>query len=333
MQAAQLYKYDKNFKLKINEIPTPTPMANEVLVRVKFAAVNPLEQLIGTGKVRLMQDYALPTTMGNELSGIITAVGANVTDFRVGEAVYSRLPLNKIGAFAEFVAIDQQAVALKPQNLDFAHSAAVPLTGLTAYQGLQEELHVQPGERLLIPGGSGSFGQMSIPIAREMGLHVSVSGNVRSKAAVLASGATQYFDYRQENYWEKSAPVDAVIDTLGSKELSHELQIIKPGGKLLSLIMGPNRQFAQSHHLSWTKTALFSLAGARLDRQAKRVGAQYRFIFVRSDGAQLRKITQLVEREGIVPAVDPTEFRLADINQALSLVATGHPQGKVLIRL
>ncbi|WP_407887645.1 NADP-dependent oxidoreductase [Levilactobacillus sp. N40-8-2] len=332
MQAAQLHKYDKDFQLEVNDIPMPTPTADEVLVQVKFAAVNPLEMLIGTGSVKLIQDYKLPTTMGNELSGVVTEVGTNVIDFQVGDAIYSRLPLGKIGAFAEFVAIDQHAVALKPENLDFAHSAAVPLTGLTAYQGLHEELHAQPGERLMIPGGSGSFGQMAIPIAREMGLNVSVSGNARSKSAALANGVDQYFDYRQENYWEALAPVDYVIDTIGSKELDHERQVLKPGGKLLSLRMGPNRQFAQDQHLSWWKTILFSLAGARLDRRTKRIGAQYRFLFVRSDGNQLRKITQLVERENIVPAIDSTPFKLADINQALALVATGHPKGKVLIR-
>jgi len=332
MQAAQLNKYDKNFKLEVKDIPVPTPTANEVLVQVKFAAVNPLEMLIGTGSVKLIQDYPMPTTMGSELSGVVTAVGTNVTDFKAGDAVYSRLPLSKIGAFAEFVAIDQDAVALKPENLDFAHSAAVPLTGLTAYQGLHEELHAQSGDSVMIPGGSGSFGQMAIPIAREMGLTVSVSGNARSKEAALANGVDRYFDYRQENYWEELAPVDYVIDTIGPKELDHELKVLKSGGKLLSLRMGPNRHFAQSHHLSWLKTTLFSLAGARLDRQTKAVGAQYRFIFVRSDGAQLRKITELVERENIVPAIDSTEFKLADINQALELVATGHPKGKVLIQ-
>lgn len=332
MQAAQLTKYAKDFKLVINDIPVPQPGPTEVLVKVRVAAVNPLEQLIGTGSVKLIQDYAMPVTMGNEIAGVVAAVGASVTDFSLDDAVYARLALPKMGGFAEYVVVDQRDLAPMPTTLDFAHSAAVPLTGLTAYQGLHEELHAHPGQSVLIPGGSGSFGQLAIPLAQTLGLKVFVSGNARSREAVMRLGATQYFDYRQENYWEAMTPVDYVIDTVGPKELAHELEVLKPGGKLLSLKMGPNRQFAKDHDLPWWKTALFSLVGRRLDAQVKQAGGQYRFIFVRSDSQQLRAVTKIVEQEHLVPAIDPTVFKLTDVNAALDLVATGHPQGKVLIR-
>lgn len=332
MQAAQLLKYDKNFKLVVKDIPRPTPADNEVLVRVKAATVNPLEKLIGTGYVKLMEKYSLPVTMGNELSGVVESVGKNVTEFKIGDEVYSRLPLNKIGAFAEYAVIDYRAVAMKPTALNFVHSAAVPLTGLTAYQGLTGELGARPGESVMIPGGSGSFGQMAIPIAKEMGLRVMVSGNARSKQSVLDMGAEQYFDYREQNYWEHLEPVNYVIDTVGKKELDHELQVLKPNGRLLSLIMLPNGQFAKDHHMPFWKTALFAVAGHSIDRKAKKFKADYRFIFVRSDGEQLKKITKIVEKHSIKPAVDPTEFKLADINRAIDYVTNGHPKGKVVIR-
>ncbi|MFC6175302.1 NADP-dependent oxidoreductase [Companilactobacillus huachuanensis] len=331
MQAAQLMKYDKNFKLVVKDIAIPTPNKNEVLVKVKVAAVNPLEMLIGTGSVKLIQDYKMPLTMGNELSGVIESVGKNVDNFNIGDEVYSRLPLTKIGAFAEYVAVDYRAIALKPKNLDFVHSAAVPLTGLTAYQGVTEELQAQSGQSVMIPGGSGSFGQMAIPIAKQLGLKVMVSGNARSKQSSLEMGVDQYFDYRKENYWEHLKDIDYVIDTIGKKEFDHELQILKPRGRVLSLIMGPNRQFAKNRHLSFLKTTLFSIAGSPIDKQARKSDVDYRFIFVRSDGEQLKKITQIVETNQIKPAVDPTEFKLADINEALNYVATGHPKGKVVI--
>jgi len=332
MQAAQLDKYDKQFKLVVRDIPTPTPSANEVLVKVRYAAVNPLEMLIGTGSVKLIQNYQMPVTMGNEISGEVMGVGANVDDYQVGDAVYARLPLPQQGGFAEYVAVDQAALAPMAKTLDFAHAAAVPLTGLTAYQGLHEELGAKSGQSVMIPGGSGSFGQMAIPLAKQMGLEVSVSGNAGAREGVMDLGATNYFDYRQENYWEKLAPVDYVIDTIGPKEFAHELQVLKPGGRVLSLRMGPNRQFAKDHQLSWWKTALFTLAGRNFDKQAASVGADYRFIFVRSDGEQLREITQVVEENQIEPAIDPTVFHLTDINQALDLVANGRPKGKVLIQ-
>jgi len=332
MQVAQLDRYAADFKLVVRTIPTPVPAENEVLVKVKAAAVNPLDNLIGTGQLKLIQNYSLPVTMGNEIAGVVTAVGRLVTDIEVGAAVYARLPIAKMGGFAEYVAVDQDAVALKPTNLDFEHSVAVPLTGLTAYQGLTENLQATAGDTVLIPGGSGSFGQLAIPIATKLGLNVLVSGNARGRDKALKLGATDYFDYRQVNYWDAVSSVDAVIDTLGKSELAHELAVLKPGGKLLSLRMGPNRQFAKANHFAAWKRALFTLAGAALDHQAKKAGASYQFIFVRSEGQQLRQVTKIVEEQAIVPEIEETVFRLADINAAIKLVNTGHPHGKVIIR-
>lgn len=331
MKAAQLQKYDKNAVLQINEIPIPVITNNQVLVKVNVAAVNPLENLITSGSVKLIQDYQLPTTMGNELTGTIEKIGKTVTGFSVGDKIYTRLPLDHIGAFAEYVAVDQNAIATLPANLDFSTGAAAPLTGLTAYQGLHEELAANPGKTLFIPGGSGSFGQMAIPIAKDLGLKVIVSGNSRAKEQTLAIGADQYLDYKTENYWELLHDVDYVIDTLGTGEIEHELSIMKKGGKLLSLKAGPNKRFAVDHNLTGWKRLLFSLAGRKIDKQAANARVEYHFIFVRSDGAQLKEITKIIEKNKIVPAVDPKEFQLEDINQAISYMTNGHPKGKVLI--
>lgn len=122
------------------------------------------------------------------------------------------------------------------------------------------------------------------------------------------------------------------MDTLGPSEFDHELSIIKSGGRLLSLRTGPNKRFAEHMGLPGWKQKLFTIAGAKYDHKAKKKKIQYHFIFVRSDGEQLKKITKIIEDNGIVPAVDPTEFHIEDINEALKLVATGHPKGKVIIR-
>jgi len=331
MKAAQLLKYDKNAKLRINELPIPEINDNEVLVKVKVAAVNPLENLITTGSVKLIQDYKLPAIMGNELTGVIEKVGSSVKDFKTGDKIYTRLPLNKIGAFAEYVAVDHKAIALLPSNLDFSTGAAAPLTGLTAYQGLHEELNAEAGKTIFIPGGSGSFGQMAVPIAKQLGLKVIVSGNARSREQVMSIGADQYLDYKTENYWDILRNVDYVIDTLGAKEIDRELSIMKPGGRLLSLKAGPNKQFAIDHHLPAWKKFLFSLVGRKIDKKANAAGIEYHFIFVRGDGKQLQEITKIIEQNNIVPAIDSKEFKLADINEAINYMTTGHPKGKVLI--
>ena len=212
-------------------------------------------------------------------------------------------------------------------------AAAIPLTALTAWQGLVDVLEAQAGQTLLITGGSGSFGQMAVPIARELGLRVMVTGNARAREEFLAMGVERYIDYRQENYWEVVPGVDLVIDTLGAGEFEHELSVLKRGGRLLSLRTSPNGEFARRNGFPWYKRALFTLAGMKYDRAARRQGKEYRFLFVHADGEQLRRITELVECEHIVPAIDPHCFSLEEINDALRLVAEGPLRGKVIIRM
>ncbi|MBM5606903.1 NADP-dependent oxidoreductase [Listeria ivanovii] len=332
MKAAQISKYSKELHANITEIPIPPILDTQVLIKVKAAAVNPLEILNITGSVKLIQNYSMPFTLGNELTGIIEKVGDNVQGFKVGDAVYTRLPIEHIGAFAEYVAVDATAIWFLPSHLDFVTGAAVPLTGLTAYQSLHEKLNAKAGQTVFIAGGSGSFGQMAIPIAKSMGLNVIVSGNITAKERTLAVGADRFIDYKTENYWEVLEPVDFVIDTLGASEFERELAIIKSGGRLLSLITGPNKNFAISQGLPKWKQFLFGLAGSKYDKKAKEKNIEYYFIFVRADGKQLEQVSKIVEKNQIIPAINPTKFQLEDINQALELVANGHPEGKVIIR-
>lgn len=333
MKAAQINKYSKNIKVSLNEIPVPEVGDFEVLVNVKAAAVNPLEILILTGSVRLIHNYSMPLTLGNECSGIVEKVGNKVKDFQKGDRVYTRLPLSKIGAFAEYVAVDQDALAKMPVGYDFSAASAIPLTGLTAYQGIVEELEAKPGETVLIPGGSGSFGQMAVPIAKALGLKVIVTGNARARDRLVSLGADQYIDYKKENYWEKLSEIDYVIDTLGAAEFEHELSVLKKGGRLLSLRTGPNKTFAVRNHFFGLKKLLFTLAGSKYDKEARKQGKEYRFLFVRSDGAQLQKITKIVEKQHIIPAIDSRIFSLTQVGDALQLVAKGALNGKVIIQL
>lgn len=333
MKAVQIKNYSKNIDTILTDIPKPQISDFEVLIQIKAAAVNPLEILILTGSVKLIQDYPMPLTLGNECSGIVEQVGSKVSGFRKGDRVYTRLPLNKIGAFAEYVAVDQEAIAKMPEGYDFNTAAAIPLTGLTAYQAIVEELEAKPGQTLLIPGGSGSFGQMAVPIAKDLGLRVIVTGNARAKEQFLAMGAERYLDYKTENYWEVLSDVDHVIDTLGPDEFEHELAVLKKGGRLVSLRTGPNKAFAQRNHFTGLKRQLFTLAGSKYDRTAKKQGKEYRFVFVRSDGAQLQKITEIVEKQQIKPAIDSRVFSLDQANEALQLVARGPLNGKVVIEL
>lgn len=245
-----------------------------VLIKVKAAAVNPLELLILTDSIKLIQDYTMPLTLGNECSGIVGKVGCKVTQLHTGDQVYARLPLQKIDAFAEYVAVEQSALAKIPSGYDFMTAAAIPLTGLTAYQAVVEELEAKPGETLLITGASGSFGQMAVPIAKALGLRVVVTGNNRARERFLAMGVDQYIDYEKENYWDILSEIDHVIDTLCATEFDHALSVLKTCGRLVSLRSGPNKAFAVRNHFSSGKRMLFTLAGAKYDAAARKQGKE-----------------------------------------------------------
>lgn len=201
MKAVQIKHYSKTVETILSEIPIPTINEREVLIKVVEAAVNPLDLLILTGSVKLIQNYSMPLILGNECSGVIVKIGNKVTKFKEGDKVYTRLPLKKIGPFAEYVSVDADAVALIPEGYDLKIASAIPLTGLTAYQGITEILKAKSGETILITGGSGSFGQMAVPIAKALGLKVIVSGNEKAQAYITKIGADQYLDYRKTNYW------------------------------------------------------------------------------------------------------------------------------------
>lgn len=332
MKAAQITRYSKIISIVVKDVPIPQIGDHDILIQTKAAAVNPVDILNMTGAVRLIQDYKMPLTLGNECAGIVEKAGNCVTRFKPGDRVYSRLPIDRLGAFAEYVSIPENAVAHMPKGLSFVVSAAIPLAGLTAYQAITEELHAKPGETVFIPGGSGSFGQMAVPVANAMGLHVIVSGNARAKDSVLSAGADRYIVYTEQNYRESLSDVDYVIDTLGEKEFTNELSVLKEGGILLSLRTSPNKSFAVKNGFSVTKRLLFTMAGLKYDNAAKRQGKEYRFLFVRADGMQLAEITRIVEMKHIVPIIDSHEFRLSRINDAIKLVNSGHTNGKVVVR-
>ncbi|MDY8025550.1 NADP-dependent oxidoreductase [Paenibacillus polymyxa] len=330
MRAAQIQKYSKIIQVELNDVNIPQINSHEVLVKVKAAGVNPLDILNLNGSVRMIADYKLPLTLGNELSGVIEAVGDEVLNFKVGDPVYTRLPLNKIGAFAEYAAVNEDALSIMPENLSFIEAAAVPLTALTAYQALHDVLRAQPNKKLFIPGGTGGFGSMAMPIAKSMGLYVITSGSERGRSRTLSIGADQFINYKAENYANILSDIDYVIDTLGTKEIKAELGILKPQGKLVSLKAGPNYRFAVDNHFPMWKKALLGLVGARLDFLARKNQNEYRFLFVQANGSQLQEITKLVEKENIKPSIDST-YSFNDINKALIKVSTGHSQGKVVV--
>lgn len=330
MKAAQIVSYNKNnIALTVTDVPAPRPGAQQVLVKISTAGVNPLDNMISRGEVKLITPYTLPQIAGNEIVGRVEALGEGVTSFKVGERVFARLPLNSIGAFAEYVAVDAAALARVPEYLSDEEAAGVPLTALTVMQAF-DLMGAQPGKTIFISGGTGGVGAMAIPLAKAKGLTVITNGSASGKERVLGLGADRFIDYKTENYAETLSGIDYVLDTLGGDETEKQMSIMAPGGQLVSLRGIPNKAFAQRMGMPLWKQLLFGAAGRAMDRKAQKYGVTYHFIFVESNGAQLQQVANIFAERQIKPSID-TVFPFEDVNAALDKVANGRSNGKTAI--
>lgn len=275
MKAAILKGYNKNgCDLELSDIPIPEISDEEVLVKIHTAGVNPLDNMIIHGEVKMIIPYKFPLVMGNEFVGIIEKKGANVRKYSVGDRVYGRMPIQKIGAFAEYAAISQNAIAKIPEYLSDEEAACVPLTALTALQAF-ELMKSKAGETIFISGGTGSLGAMAIPVAKSYGLTVFTNGSAANKDRVIAHGVDRFIDSKSEDYAAVLTDVDYVLDTLGDRELPKEFRILKRGGKLVSLRGMPNGEFAERSGMTTFKKLIFGVVGRKYDHMAAKKNQSY----------------------------------------------------------
>ena len=332
MKAAVLTGYDKNGRmLEIRDVPVPEMKDNDVLVKIRAAGVNPLDNMIIRGEVKMIVPYSFPLVMGNEFAGIVEKIGKSVRKFKPGDRVYGRMELKRIGAFAEYTAVDQGAIARVPEYLSDEEAASVPLTALTAMQALAL-MKPKKGETLFISGGTGSLGAMAIPVAKSYGLTVITNGNGASEERVRRLGADRFIDYKKEDYAKALSNVDYVLDTLGDRELEREFSILKDGGSLVSLRGMPNGEFAARTGMPMIKRLLLKVAGRKYDQMAARRNQKYYFIFVHEDGAALERISEIFGQNHLEASVDGV-FALDDVNEALKKVASGGSKGKTILKV
>ncbi len=330
MKAAQVEQYNKkNISVGLVNIDKPTIGNKDVLIKVLVAGVNPLDNMISRGEVKMIVPYKLPVVAGNEFVGIVEQVGTGVSRFKVNDRVFARLPLDKIGAFAEFVSVDEDALAKVPEYLSDIEAAAVPLTALTIMQAL-ELMKAESGKTIFISGGTGSVGAMAIPIAKAKGLNVITNGSIENKERVLELGVSRFIDYKTEDYTKVLSNVDYVLDTLGGNETEKQMTILKKGGKLVSLRAMPNGAFAKRMNLPKWKQIVLGIAGRKFDKLANKYGITYDFIFVESNGKQLQEVANIFESLKIKPSID-TVYVFEEVNRALDKVANGHSKGKTVI--
>ncbi len=244
-------------------------------MRVRAASVNPVDYKIRDGVMKVLIPYSFPLILGSELAGDVEAVGSGVTKFKVGEAIYSRLDKDRIGAIAEYALVRESAAAKKPARLDYVQAASLPLVGLTAWQALIDLAHLQAGQKVLIHAGSGGVGTFAIQLAKHLRAQVATTASAKNHVLVKSLGADVAIDYKTTRFEEVAKDQDVIFDTQAGDTLLRSFEAVKPGGVVLTIGGRPDGKFARAWGLSlplvWILAANSSSARAT---GSSRIGRQ-----------------------------------------------------------
>jgi NADPH:quinone reductase-like Zn-dependent oxidoreductase len=332
MKAFVVDKYKKKGPLRLVDMPEPKLLEDDVLIQVRATAVNLLDSKIRDGEFKLLLPYRPPFVLGHDVAGTVVGVGAKVSRFKTGDEVYARPRDHRVGTFAEFIAIPEADVALKPKNLSMEEAASIPLVGLTAWQALVEMGQLKPGQKVFIQAGSGGVGTFAIQLAKHLGAKVATTTSANNAKLVKDLGADAVIDYRTEDFEKVLSGYDLVLNSQDPKTLEKSLGVLKPGGQLISISGPPDPEFAKHFGLNPFLKLVMRLLSRKVRAKAKRLGVRYAFLFMRADGRQLGEIASLIESGAIRPVVDQV-FPFAKTGDALAYVETGRAKGKVVIRI
>ncbi|WP_299717685.1 NADP-dependent oxidoreductase [Tardiphaga sp.] len=330
MKSFLIDRYKKGGALRLGDSPMPALRDNDVMVEIHAASVNPLDGKIRDGEFKLILPYRPPFILGHDVAGTVVRTGPKARRFKVGDEVYARPRDHRIGTFAEFIAIDEADVALKPNNLSMTQAASMPLVALTAWQVLVERANLQKGQKVLIHAGSGGVGTIAIQLAKHLGAHVATTTSTGNVAFVKSLGADVVIDYKKEDFEKVLHGYDVVLNALGKDTLEKSLAVLKPGGKLISISGPPDREFAKQNGFGWLLQQVMGLLSFGIRRKSKRREISYSFLFMTANGGQLARITSLIEAGDIRPVVDRV-FPFEETNEALAYVETGRAKGKVVV--
>ncbi len=307
MRAVRIHKYGGPEQMKLESIAVPKPAADEVLIKVHAAGVNPVDWKIREGYLAEVIPHTLPLTLGWDFAGEVTAVGQNIEKWRVGDAVYARPNLSKNGAYAEYITVSADEIAAKPKTLSWQKAAAVPLVTLTAWQALNDIGQIKQGDRVMIHAGSGGVGITAIQLAKRAGATVYTTTSTQNIEFLKSLGADKVIDYTQQDF-SKLVDLDIVLDTLGGKVLENSWKTLKKGGRLISTVEVPNEELAAKFEVSAN------------------------FCFVQANSGQLSEISNLIDSGDITVEIDSV-FCLDDIAKAHKKSESGHTRGKIVIQI
>ncbi|MGR4846088.1 NADP-dependent oxidoreductase [Rhizobium sp. LARHSG275] len=270
MMAWRVHEFGSPDAMRFEPIEKPTPGSGEVLVKVRAAGVGPWDGWIRAGKSALPQP--LPLTLGSDFAGIIESIGPDVTDFRVGDPVYGVTNPRFVGAYAEYAIARAAMIARKPASLSYIEAASVPVIAVTAWQGLFDQAQLTAGQTVLIHGAAGNVGAYAVQLARQAGIRTIATASAKDKAFVAELGANIVVDYQTERFEDMAQNLDAVLDLVGGETQERSMQVLKPGGRLVSAVSEPDQE------------------------RARRCGIQANFFLVAVTTSRLSEISGLIDR-------------------------------------
>ncbi|MGV0813199.1 NADP-dependent oxidoreductase [Mycolicibacterium boenickei] len=330
MKAFALTRYGKNDTVSAVERAVPDLRDDDVLVQIHATSINPLDLKIRNGELKSLLPYKLPLVLGNDLAGIVVKTGPRVRRFAPGDAVYAKPNQDRIGTFAEYLAVNENDVARKPDSIDMNEAAALPLVSLTAWQALVDKAQLRPGQKVLIHAGSGGLGSIAIQLAKHLGATVATTTSTKNVEWVKELGSDIVIDYKTQDFATELRDYDVVLDTQGGETLDKSFQIVKPGGTVISVAGPPEPTFAREFGANWLLVQATRALSFSVRRKAKLRSVHYSFLFMTANGDQLRELAALVDAGVIHPIIDRVYPFDATLD-ALAYVENGRATGKVVV--
>jgi NADPH:quinone reductase-like Zn-dependent oxidoreductase len=308
MKAIRIHEFGGPEVLKLEDAPRPKPDADEVLIKVFATAVNPIDWKIRKGLSKEKFPTNFPLIPGRDVSGEIEEVGSNIKNFRKGDEVYSRSDPKKNGTYAEYVVVKADQVGKKPKSIDHEKAAAVPLAGLTAWQGLFDHGHLLAGQKILIHGASGGVGTFAAQFAKWKGAYVIGTASEKNIDFLKQLGVDEVIDYKKKNFEDNLKDIDLVFDTIGGDTQKRSLKVLKNGGRLITTLKPENQE------------------------EAKAKNIHIEGFTTQSSPEELEQIGQLID-EGKVKPVIAKVMPLEQAAEAQKLSETGHTRGKIVLQV
>jgi len=308
MKAIVIHEYGGPEVLKYEDVPRPEPKADQILIRVIAAGVNPVDGMIRSGMFAKDGNGAFPMVLGGDIAGVVERVGNKITKFKAGDPVFAYVSLDSGGGYAQYAVVPEGDAAPKPKSLTYVEAGAVPIVALTAWQALIDTAKLNAGQTMLIHGGSGGVGSFAIQIAKARGAKVIATASTANQDLLKQLGTDVAVDYTKQKFEDVAKDVDVVLDSVGKDTLTRSYGVVKKGGIIVSLVARPNQSDLEKH----------GIRGVALS--------------VEPNSGELAQIGKLIDEKKIRVIVSQT-FPLSEAKKAQEQVASGHTRGKIVLKL